>query len=136
MTNTSTKFDAPIVPPCMIVLHYKFNMRQINNENCAKFVHSYVHTFYTQISCIENTFDTWINVFMDEVQAYEWTNVIRILHLSINSCVKCVFNAWYQCLKHTNYEWTNVTQFLFLSHEMLSLHDITLPFSIWTSRNI
>jgi len=29
----------------------------MNNENCGKFIYSKVYTFYTQISCIENTFD-------------------------------------------------------------------------------
>ncbi len=41
---------------------------------------------------------------MDEIQIYEWTNITWILHLPINMCVKYVFNAWYQCGKHTNYE--------------------------------
>ncbi len=91
-------------------------MWQINNKNHVKFVHSEVCTFYTQISCIENTFDTWINVFIDEIRTYEWTNVTWISHLLINSCVKYVFNAWYQCMKHTNFAW-----FPLLSHEMLSL---------------
>jgi len=48
-------------------------------------------------------------------------NVIRILHLLINMCVKCVFNARHQCMKHTNHEWTNFAQFPILSHEMLNL---------------
>jgi hypothetical protein len=101
--------------------HHKFSMQWINNENRAKFVHSNVPTFYTQISCIENRFDTWINMLTDEIRTYEWTNVTRISHLSINSCVKYVFNAQYQCMKHMNYEWINVTWFPFLIHDLLSL---------------
>jgi hypothetical protein len=58
---------------------------------------------------------------MDEVWTYEWKNILRISHLSINSCVKCAFNAQYQYVKCTNYEWTNVTWFSFLNHEILSL---------------
>jgi len=33
------------------------------------------------MSCVENTFDTWIYVLMDEIQAYKWMNVTWILHL-------------------------------------------------------
>ncbi len=93
-------------------------MRQINNQSC---VHSHIHTFYTWISCVENMFNTWINVLMDEVRTYEWMNVTWISHLSLNSCVKCIFNAWYYCMKHINYEWTNFAWFPLLGHEMLSL---------------
>jgi hypothetical protein len=79
-------------------LHHKFSMWRINNENRVKFIHLEVCTFYTQISCIENTFDTWINVLTNEIQTYEWMSVTQISHLPINPCVKCVFNAWYQCV--------------------------------------
>jgi hypothetical protein len=51
---------------------------------------------------------------------YEWTNVTQILHLSINMCIKCVFNARYQCVKRTNYEWTNFAWFSLLNCEMLN----------------
>jgi hypothetical protein len=76
-------------------VHHKFNMWWVNNENHVKFVHSYVHTFCTWISCIENMFDTWINVLMDEVWTFEWKNVTQIFHLPIILCVKCAFNTWY-----------------------------------------
>jgi hypothetical protein len=65
-------------------------------------------------------FEIHMNVLIDEVQTYEWTNVTQISYLPINLCVKCVFNAWYQCVKHTNYEWMNFAWFLLLSCEMLS----------------
>jgi hypothetical protein len=58
---------------------------------------------------------------MDEVWTYKWTNVTWILHLFINLCVKCVFNAQYQCVELMNYEWTNFAWFPLLSREMLSL---------------
>ncbi len=60
----------------------------------------------------------------DELQTYERVNVTWILHLLINLCVKCVFNARYYCVKHTNYEWLNFTQFPLLSYEMLSCDGI------------
>jgi hypothetical protein len=66
-------------------------------------------------------FDTQINVLINEVQTYEWTNVIWILHLPLNLCVKYVFNARYQCVKHTNYNWMNFAWCPLLSYEMLSL---------------
>jgi hypothetical protein len=105
----------------MTLMHHKFNMWWVNNENHAKLIYSWVLTFYTKILCIENTFNTWINVSMNKVRTYEWMNVTQILHFPINPCVKCVFNAQYQCVICTNYEWTNVTWFPFLSCEMLSL---------------
>ncbi len=83
------------------------------------FIGSYI--LYTQISCNENMFDTWINVLIDQVWTYEWTNVTQISHLPINLCVKYVINAQYQCAKCTNYEWMNFVQFPSLSHEMLGL---------------
>jgi len=60
-------------------------------------------------------------VLTNEIWIYEWTNVTLILHLLINLCVKCVFNARYQCAKHMNYEWTNFAWFPLLSCEMVSL---------------
>ncbi len=57
----------------------------------------------------------------NEIWIYEWTNVTLILHLLINLCVKCVFNARYQCAKHMNYEWTNFAWFSLLNCEMVSL---------------
>jgi hypothetical protein len=50
-------------------------MQQINNENCAKFVHSEVYTF------------------IDEIQTYIKINVTLIFHFPINVCVKNVFSA-------------------------------------------
>ncbi len=66
-------------------------------------------------------FDTQINVLINDVWTYEWMNVIQILHLPISMRVKCVFNAWYQCMKCTNYKWMNFAWFLLLTHEMLNL---------------
>jgi hypothetical protein len=53
---------------------------------------------------------------MDESMNVTWNS-----HLPINSCVKCVSNAWYYCLKCTNFEWIFFAQFSLLSREMLSL---------------
>jgi hypothetical protein len=53
--------------------------------------------------------------FMNERMSHE----IYIFFIAL--CVKCVFNAWYSCVKNTNYEWTIITQFPLLSHKMLSL---------------
>jgi hypothetical protein len=65
-------------------------------------------------------FEIHMNVLIDEVQTYEWMNVTQISYLPINICVKCVFNAWYQCVKHIIYEWMNFAWFLLLSCEILS----------------
>jgi hypothetical protein len=58
---------------------------------------------------------------MNEVWTHEWTIVTWIFHLPINPRVKCVLNAWYECVRHMNYEWTNYAWFPFLSCEMLNL---------------
>ncbi len=36
---------------------------------------------------------------MNEIWIYEWLNVTWISYFLKNSCVKCVFNAWYSCVK-------------------------------------
>jgi hypothetical protein len=61
-------------------------------------------------------FDIWMNVLTNKVWTYKWTNVTQISHLPINLCLKCVFSAQYQCVKHTNFAW-----FPLLSCGMLSL---------------
>jgi hypothetical protein len=71
-------------------------------------------------------FNTHINVLTDDLWTYKWMNVIQILHLPINLCVKCVFNAQYQRMKCTNYEWTNFAWFSLLSHKKLSYDDNTI----------
>jgi hypothetical protein len=106
-----------------------------------------VHAFYTQISCIENTFNTWINVLTNEIWIYEWMNVTLISHLLINLRVKCVFNARYQCVKPMNFEWINFAWFPSLSREMLSLwwsskvlllamQAWVLDYELWTPPNL
>jgi len=80
--------------------HHKFSMWRINNEIVwSSFIQRFIH-FYTWIPCVENMVDTWINVLMNEIQTYEWMNVTQILHRPINSCVKCVFNAWNVWIMH------------------------------------
>jgi hypothetical protein len=96
-------------------------MWRFNNENHVKLVHSWVRTFYTWIPCVENTFDTCINVLTNKVRTYEWMNVTWILHLPKNLCAKCVFNAQYECAKRTNYKWMNFAWIPLLNHEMLNL---------------
>ncbi len=64
----------------------------------------------------------WKHVWHMDKCVDEWMNECHTnFTLPMNSCVKCVFNARYQCVIRTNYEWINVTWFPFLSHEMLSL---------------
>jgi len=57
-----------------------------------------------------------MNKLTNKVRTYERMNVTQILHCYINLCIKCVFNARYQCMKCTN-----LTQFPLLNREMLSL---------------
>jgi len=72
---------------------------------------------------------------MDEIQTFEWTNVTWILHLLINPCVKCIFNARYQCVKCMNYEWTNFAHLPLLSYEMLNLWWIFYAFWMVLHKN-
>jgi hypothetical protein len=83
------------------------------------FIHSWVWSFYTRLSCIGNMLNT--DKYGDKWNMNLWMNVMWNLHLPINLCVKCVFNGQYQCVKHMIYEWTNFAWFLLLSREMLSL---------------
>jgi hypothetical protein len=79
-----------------------------------------IHTFYTLISCIENTLETRI---------YKKQNLCDIcsfigsyfIHQHIYLCVKCVFNAWYLYVKCANYEWINFARFSLLICCMLNL---------------
>ncbi len=50
----------------------------------------WVRTFYAQISCVENMFNTRINVLTNEVQIYE-------CHLDFASSNKYVFQMCFQC---------------------------------------
>jgi hypothetical protein len=61
----------------------------------SSFIHRFIHFCTQSIPCIENMFDTQINVLTNEIWTYDWTNVTRILHLLIKPCVKCVCNAQY-----------------------------------------
>jgi hypothetical protein len=72
------------------------------DESITKFVwSSFIHRFvsFTHIYFALKTHLTQINVLMNEIHTYEWTNVTQILYLFINPCVKCVFNTWYKCAK-------------------------------------
>ncbi len=72
--------------------HHKFSMWWINNENCAKFIQSWVCTFYTRISCIENTFD--IDKCDDGWNINLWMNKC---HIDFASSNKIVCQMCFQC---------------------------------------
>ncbi len=57
---------------------------------------------------------------MDNVWTYEYTNVRQILDLPKHSCVKCVFNGWYQVWNVQIMNEQIFPQFPLLSHEMLN----------------
>lgn len=66
------------------------------------FIHKFV-CFVHKLLCVENIFNTLINVWTYEIQAYEWITIILYIY------VKCVFNAQYMCAKHMNL-WINKLQ--------------------------
>jgi hypothetical protein len=77
------------------------------------FIHRFVH-FAHILLCIENTFDTWINVLMDELWTHEW--------IDFTSSYKCVFKIYNMCVQTIwIYEWTNFAQFPLLNRWMLNL---------------
>jgi hypothetical protein len=92
----------------------KLIMKIMQSSYIHRFVH-FMHEYY-----VLNIRLTRINVLMDEIQTYEWTNVTKISHPPINLCFKYVFNARYLCVKCTNYEWTNFARFPLLNCEMLN----------------
>jgi hypothetical protein len=47
-------------------------------------------------------FDTWINVFMNEIWTYEWMNVTKIVHLSNKFVLQMCFQ--YTILVRETYE--------------------------------
>jgi len=65
-------------------------------------IHSFIiHKFHTLL-CIENTFNTWIYrkiKILCDILSFICFYFIR---QNIYSCVKCVFNTWYLCVKCTN----------------------------------
>jgi hypothetical protein len=102
------------------------------NFNCGAFITNLacdelimklceVHSFISSYILYKNIMH-WKHVRHIDKCVYEWQmNFTWILHLLINMCVKCVFNAQYQCVKCTNYEWMNFAWFPLLNNEMLSL---------------
>ncbi len=106
-----------VQPWHMTQVYHKITMQQIKNENHVRsFTYRFVHFTH-----VENMFDTWINVVTNEMWTYKWANITWSLHFYINSRVKYVFNAPYQCVKNTNYEWTNFARSPLLNCEMLNL---------------
>jgi hypothetical protein len=77
-------------------------------------IHSFIiPTFHALISCIENTFDTWIYRKMQnscDIHLFIGSYFIRQY---IYPCVKCVFNAWYFCLNCMNL-WMNKLHMIFI----------------------
>jgi len=76
--------------------HHKFNMQRINNENHKKFIHSYIHTLYTWISCIENTFIySHMNKCVNRWNTNLWMNKC---HMSFAPPFKFVSQIYFQCM--------------------------------------
>jgi hypothetical protein len=59
------------------------------------FIHRFI-CFVAKLSCIENTFNTWINVVTNELWTYEWTNFSPFYIFVLNMfsthdiCMKCM----------------------------------------------
>jgi hypothetical protein len=76
--------------------HHKFSMWWINNENRKKIIHTYIHTFYMQISCIENTFIySHMNKCVNRWNMNLWMNEY---HMSFTFSFKFVCQIYFQCM--------------------------------------
>jgi hypothetical protein len=109
---------------------YELILKIVQSSFIYRFI-QLTHGYHALKTCL-----TQINVLIDNVQTYEWTNVIGISYLLINPCFKCVFNAWYQCVKHKNYEWKNFAQFSLLNRLMLSLWWYFIPSIFWPHHGV
>jgi hypothetical protein len=81
-----------------IVIHHKLNISWFSDGNCVKFVHSYFVCFMHWYHALKNI---WHSTFLKNTKIM-WHSFIHrfVLHSStIYSCVKCVLNAWYSCVK-------------------------------------
>jgi len=89
-----------ILPQYKCVYH-KPNISWLNN--IIDKIHSFIiRKFHTLISCIQNTFNTWIYKKMKILCDILSFICFYFIRQHIYSCVKCVFNTWYLCVKCTN----------------------------------
>ncbi len=87
-------------------------------------------TFHILISCIENTFETWIYWKMQNMCDIHTFIGSYFIHQHIYACVKHAFNTWYSCIKCTNL-WMNEFHTIFIinvSHAkfVISIHKLSM----------
>jgi hypothetical protein len=109
----------PIILQCrntIIVVYTHHNITNLTSqdlkmESCNIVI--IICMFHTMISCIENTFDTWIYWKMwNSCDIHSFTS-LYFTHQHIYLCVKCVFDAWYSFVKWTN-PWMNELHTIFI----------------------
>jgi hypothetical protein len=84
---------------------------------------------HTVISCIENTFDTWIYWKMwNSCDIHSFIGLYFICQ-HIYLCVKHVFDAWYSCVKCTN-SWMNELCTIFI------INSSHAKFVIWWNKHL
>jgi hypothetical protein len=110
--------------------HHKFNMWQINNENCVKFIDSLVHTLYIWLSCVDNMFDTRINVLTNGVRTYEWTNVTQIFHFPKNFASN-VFSMHKMNVWNVKLQINKFAQFLVVTMDMTTWLKVFMHETTW-----
>jgi hypothetical protein len=71
------------------------------------FIYKFV-CFVHKLLCVENIFNTLINVLINETQAYEWKNIILYIYMSN------VFSMCNMCAKHMNL-WMNKLHKIFIT---------------------
>ncbi len=86
-------------------------------------VHSFIGLYFLSMNIIYWKHVWHIDKCVNKWNTNLWMNKChtKFRIFFIKPCVKCVFNAWYLCVKCTNYEWMNFAQFPLLNCEMLSL---------------
>jgi len=98
--------------------NHKLNISWFSNGNRVK-IHSFIiRMFYTLISYIGNTFETWIYRKMWNLCDIRSLIGLYFIHQHMYLCVKCVFSSLYLCVKCTNL-WINKLRTIFI---ISSLH--------------
>jgi hypothetical protein len=97
--------------------NHKLSISRLSNGNYVKNCSFRIHMFYTLISYIENTFETWIYRKMWNLCDIHSFIGLYFIHQHIYMCVKCVFNALYLCVQCMNL-WINELCTIFIINSL------------------
>ncbi len=109
-----------------IFMCHKLSKSWLSNGKSCKIYSFIICTFHRLISCIENTFNTWIYKKMQN--SYDICSFLGLYFIRphIYLCIKCVFNAWYSSAKCMNL-WMNKLHMIFI------INLLNVKFVMWTN---